>query len=160
MVFPFALHPIACVRISLNSSPRTYPPETSWIPIPGYPSAVRVSLHHSTRYAYDRPVSFSPHVVRLRPAPHTPHDHRRLFAEGDSGNTFSELAARPVRQFSGATGLSRTRRLLGGGSGSGWRIWSPSIPSISSWIETPRSCPFVTRLACAATFTRISRPCR
>jgi uncharacterized protein (DUF2126 family)/transglutaminase-like putative cysteine protease len=37
----------------------------------GYPSPVRVTLHHTTRYAYDRPVTFSPHVVRLRPAPHT-----------------------------------------------------------------------------------------
>ena len=32
---------------------------------------MRVSLHHSTRYAYSRPVTISPHVVRLRPAPHT-----------------------------------------------------------------------------------------
>ena len=32
---------------------------------------MRVSLHHSTRYTFDRPVTFSPHVVRLRPAPHT-----------------------------------------------------------------------------------------
>ncbi len=32
---------------------------------------MRVSLHHSTHYGYDRPVSLSPHVVRLRPAPHT-----------------------------------------------------------------------------------------
>ena len=32
---------------------------------------MRVSLFHQTRYAFDRPVSLSPHVVRLRPAPHT-----------------------------------------------------------------------------------------
>ena len=32
---------------------------------------MRVSLHHTTRYQYDRPVTLSPHVVRLRPAPHT-----------------------------------------------------------------------------------------
>jgi uncharacterized protein (DUF2126 family)/transglutaminase-like putative cysteine protease len=31
---------------------------------------IRVALHHETRYAYDRPVDFGPHVVRLRPAPH------------------------------------------------------------------------------------------
>jgi uncharacterized protein (DUF2126 family)/transglutaminase-like putative cysteine protease len=31
---------------------------------------IRVALHHETRYAYDRPVEFGPHVVRLRPAPH------------------------------------------------------------------------------------------
>jgi uncharacterized protein (DUF2126 family)/transglutaminase-like putative cysteine protease len=31
---------------------------------------IRVALHHTTRYRYDRPVFFQPHVVRLRPAPH------------------------------------------------------------------------------------------
>lgn len=32
---------------------------------------IRASLTHLTEYEYDRPVSLSPHVVRLRPAPHT-----------------------------------------------------------------------------------------
>jgi transglutaminase-like putative cysteine protease len=32
--------------------------------------AIRVALNHRTHYCYDRPVSLSPHVVRLRPAPH------------------------------------------------------------------------------------------
>src|SRR4051812_34222087 len=32
--------------------------------------AIKIALHHATRYSYDRPVNFSPHVVRLRPAPH------------------------------------------------------------------------------------------
>ena len=32
--------------------------------------AIRVALRHTTRYTYDRPVTLSPHVVRLRPAPH------------------------------------------------------------------------------------------
>jgi transglutaminase-like putative cysteine protease len=32
---------------------------------------VRVSLHHTTSYVYDRPVTLSPHEVRLRPAPHS-----------------------------------------------------------------------------------------
>src|SRR5262245_36943004 len=32
--------------------------------------AIHVALSHSTRYRYDRLVSLSPHIVRLRPAPH------------------------------------------------------------------------------------------
>ena len=33
--------------------------------------SIRVALHHVTHYKYDRYVRMSPHVVRLRPAPHT-----------------------------------------------------------------------------------------
>ena len=32
--------------------------------------AIHVALHHKTHYTYDREVGHSPHVVRLRPAPH------------------------------------------------------------------------------------------
>src|SRR5512135_794712 len=32
--------------------------------------AIRVALNHKTRYRYDRLVTLSPQVVRLRPAPH------------------------------------------------------------------------------------------
>ncbi|PKA03201.1 transglutaminase N-terminal domain-containing protein, partial [Leptospira ellisii] len=31
---------------------------------------IRVALTHETTYRYDRNVSLSPHVIRLRPAPH------------------------------------------------------------------------------------------
>ncbi len=33
--------------------------------------AITVGIHHRTTYRYDRPVALSPHIVRLRPAPHT-----------------------------------------------------------------------------------------
>ncbi len=32
--------------------------------------AIKIALNHKTEYRFDRPVSLSPHVVRLRPAPH------------------------------------------------------------------------------------------
>ena len=33
--------------------------------------AIHVALHHRSHYTYDRPAGHSPHVVRLRPAPHS-----------------------------------------------------------------------------------------
>src|SRR3989442_8556942 len=32
--------------------------------------SIHVAINHQTRYRYDRPVTLSPHIVRLRPAPH------------------------------------------------------------------------------------------
>jgi uncharacterized protein (DUF2126 family)/transglutaminase-like putative cysteine protease len=33
--------------------------------------SIRVALEHRTTYRFDRPVGIAPHVIRLRPAPHT-----------------------------------------------------------------------------------------
>jgi uncharacterized protein (DUF2126 family) len=65
--------------------------------------SIRVALHHTTRYTYDRPVSPSPHVVRLRPAPHcrtpilayslkvTPADHFLNWQQDPFGNYEARL---------------------------------------------------------------------
>ena len=37
-----------------------------------HPIPTRVQLDHQTTYAYDQPVTLSPHLIRLRPAPHAP----------------------------------------------------------------------------------------
>lgn len=32
--------------------------------------SIRIAINHKTTYRYDRPVTLSPHIIRLRPAPH------------------------------------------------------------------------------------------
>lgn len=45
---------------------------------------IRVALKHTTRYAFDRPVALTPHLIRLKPAPHcrTPIDAYSLNVTG------------------------------------------------------------------------------
>ena len=57
---------------------------------------IKVSLEHRTTYHFDRPVGIGPHIVRLRPAPHSRTPDRVL------------LADRQPRQITSSTG-SRTR---------------------------------------------------
>ena len=33
--------------------------------------SIRVAIRHKTHYRYDRPVNMAPHILRLRPAPHS-----------------------------------------------------------------------------------------
>ncbi len=70
---------------------------------------IRVALTHLTRYRYDRWVTLSPQLVRLRPAPHcrTPVPSYSLRAR--AAGPLPELAAGSARELPGARRLSRSR---------------------------------------------------
>jgi uncharacterized protein (DUF2126 family)/transglutaminase-like putative cysteine protease len=75
--------------------------------------AIRVAINHKTVYNFDRVVSVSPHVVRLRPAPHartpiesyslkvTPEQHFINWQQDPFGNYLARLVfPEPVREMS------------------------------------------------------------
>ncbi len=68
--------------------------------------AIRVAIEHKTTYRFDRPVALSPHLIRLRPAPHTRtpiHEYRldigpaghRLYWQQDPFGNFVARAVFP-----------------------------------------------------------------
>ncbi|HEX2660419.1 MAG TPA: transglutaminase family protein, partial [Polyangia bacterium] len=74
--------------------------------------SIRVALNHVTHYKYDRPVTLSPQVIRLRPAPHcrtpisayslrvTPGDHFLNWQQDPFGNYQARLVfTKPAREF-------------------------------------------------------------
>src|ERR1700728_4760483 len=74
---------------------------------------IRVALNHKTRYRYTKSVWLSPHVVRLRPAPHSrtpilsyslkivPHDHFINWQQDPYGNLLARLVfPKKTRDFS------------------------------------------------------------
>ncbi|MRH85942.1 transglutaminase [Nocardia sp. SYP-A9097] len=79
---------------------------------------IRVSLEHRTTYTFDRPVRIHPHVVRLRPAPHTrtaiqsysmhvtPADHWVNWQQDAFGNFLARLVfPEPAQELSITIGL-------------------------------------------------------
>lgn len=65
--------------------------------------AIRIAINHKTSYSFDKPVKLSPHVVRLRPAPHSrtpihayslkvlPEDHFINWQQDAFGNYLARL---------------------------------------------------------------------
>ena len=80
--------------------------------------SIRVAIHHKTEYHFDRPVSLSPHTIRLRPAPHTrtplhqyslqiePKQHFINWHQDPFGNFLARLVfPEKTRKFSVEVGL-------------------------------------------------------
>ncbi len=74
--------------------------------------AIRVALNHKTSYRYNRSVWVSPHVLRLRPAPHcrtpilayslsvTPHDYFINWQQDPYSNRLARLVfPQKTREF-------------------------------------------------------------
>ncbi len=78
----------------------------------GSAMGIKVALEHRTSYTFDRLVEVYPHVVRLRPAPHSRTPIEAYSLPVEPGRPLHQLAAGRIRQFPGPVGLSRTARSL------------------------------------------------
>src|SRR5437868_3904073 len=73
---------------------------------------IRVALNHKTEYRYDRPVTLTPQIIRLRPAPHcrtpilsyslkiTPQEHFLNWQQDPYSNYLGRLVIpEPTKEF-------------------------------------------------------------
>ena len=99
---------------------------------------IKVALEHRTSYTFDRPVRVSPHIVRLRPAPHSrtpieayslrvePGDHFINWQQDAVGNFLARLVfPNPMSRLSFTVGLIADLKVI-----------NPFDFFIEDWAET------------------------
>ena len=67
--------------------------------------AISAGVTHLTHYTYDKPISLGPQDDPTASRAALPDQRPELFAQGDAGASFHQLAAGPVRQLAGAPRL-------------------------------------------------------
>lgn len=100
--------------------------------------SIKVALEHRTSYTFDRPVRVFPHIVRLRPAPHTrtpieayslriePDEHFINWQQDAVGNFLARLVfPNPMRQLAITVGLIADLKVI-----------NPFDFFIEDWAET------------------------
>ena len=113
---------------------------------------IRVGLYHKTTYEYDRLVTLSPQIVRLRPAPHTrtpvtsfslriePKDHFINWQQDPQGNFLARLVfPKQTRRFSLEVDLVAEMTVIN--------------PSIFSSNPMRKRFPFVTKPGSSASWS-------
>ena len=73
---------------------------------------IKVALEHRTSYTFDRLVEVYPHVVRLRPAPHSRTPIEAYSLQVEPARPLHQLAAGRFRQLHGPAGVPEPRPQL------------------------------------------------